>query len=445
LFFHFLGDLLSVRPENIVLDPFNGALCIDKAQLHHEVFADLHLPFSVKGGIIDHLRVRIPIKSGGILRNGIKSSVLTGYDKDMYPTQQLGTPTWVDVQVLVLDVSHIDPTDNDFRFRAELVQTWNDTRLAYSHMNYSNNIDHLLFSGAIPNGWEVWRPPNYWPSCSGVQVFVETYRVYPTGNVVYFQVVETVCKCAIDLGKMPFGSQACPVPLVGFGIPVEEVRLFSSTKTSVSEGIEDPHYMNFDATCYSDTFIPHDNPFAQSRVVTTFTFDHKYHGDILCTILPAMIFSYVAYGNFYIFEAPPRIMVSIVCTLIHFVLLSKVEASLPATSASYWEVAFLYGCLFFNFVAVFCIFMLDYISASAKMIKAKAEQEASSSGLNGLERLYLHIDVKGFTYARRLYPSLLLLYFIIMFSVIPAFGNKHAVTMTSGDNRVDCGGPTPLR
>lgn len=56
-----LGDLVRVKSESIFVDPVEGTFRMNCAEIRTETFEDLHLPATVTGGFVQHLRISLPL------------------------------------------------------------------------------------------------------------------------------------------------------------------------------------------------------------------------------------------------------------------------------------------------------------------------------------------------------------------------------------------------
>jgi hypothetical protein len=59
-----LSSFMLCPPENITLKPTQGFFHLEKAQVKSDAFADLHLPFEIRGGLIDLVHLDISIMKG---------------------------------------------------------------------------------------------------------------------------------------------------------------------------------------------------------------------------------------------------------------------------------------------------------------------------------------------------------------------------------------------
>merc|ERR1712139_55229 len=57
-----LGDMIYISPENATARPSSGHFVLEKTHLLPEMFADLHVPFTVKGGFVELLYVDLSFK-----------------------------------------------------------------------------------------------------------------------------------------------------------------------------------------------------------------------------------------------------------------------------------------------------------------------------------------------------------------------------------------------
>lgn len=140
------------------------------------------------------------------------------------------SPTVVDVQLHVDRFHMLDPFQQTFGFEGYLRLWWHDPRLVFNTTKFGCDEPLMLTHGEIHS---VWRPSLYWEDVARRGVRVPTgrdgagmlFEFSPDGLVFWSQQVSLELACPMDLARMPFDVQACPLVMGIYDATADKVAL----------------------------------------------------------------------------------------------------------------------------------------------------------------------------------------------------------------------------
>jgi hypothetical protein len=370
--------------------------------------------------------------------------LINGYDKLMHPLQNQGVPTEVFIAGVLLHLQSIDSKAQEVSMMLEFYTGWNDPRLAYGHLNYSEHVETVSFGDTKAEGWQVWKPDLHWQTCSTVKTLGTRYLVSPSGDVEYITQISVTCKCPFSFGRMPFHSQECFVPMNLFDTPVTSVviRPLPGFGWTIAGGRAptDPSWENIDITCRMEDYqiVHRPNATVYGRLVLTVSFDPNTSGMTVAVIVPVVVFVLLSYCTTYVTEHPSRTAISVIMTLNLNVAIGKVYGDLPSVSMKPWLVDFLHGCMFICLGAAFLAIIMDFSDAQVAARKKKGEQ--ADEDLKGPDRVWHLISKYVPPVSRVVFILGFAMYLIIMFATVDMYEDS-VTPLTHGalpGSEVDC-------
>jgi len=273
------------------------------------------------------------------------------YDSKVPPGLRL-RPTEVEISTAVSGLFGINQQRGVFSVDIFLRGHWNDPRLAWEGLNVSLGcpLDRLDLRRS-----EAWTPDIFIENAVSTTFNAREVMFYvePNGDVTWSRRLIADVRCAMHFENFPFDKQTCAINIMTFHERAEDVLLtFKTEQDAGFAEIRDHEFHNFTQSYttgvqkYTTGHFPYAN--------IEFTMQRMLGYWITNGILPANIFVFISYCGFWInpSAAPARVGLTITCVLITLTMHARIAASMPVVAYQVWMVEYLFGCIFFNLIAV---------------------------------------------------------------------------------------------
>ena len=190
----------------------------------------LALVFFTALSTLPYFPMKVTAASRGVnidTRKAMKAldAVLKDYDKRSTPTNELGVPTNVTVQIVANTISAFDAWNMDYETDIYLIQRWSDPRI--SHSDIRGQLDISGHSGLIK---KLWKPETFFPNTKSAEFHYVTVpnvliRIRPKGEIMYMLRLRLKNSCMMDLSHYPLDTQICKMQVSSIIKPINELRL----------------------------------------------------------------------------------------------------------------------------------------------------------------------------------------------------------------------------
>ena len=297
-----------------------------------------------------------------------------GYDKK-YPSSKNKT---ISISMKVMDITEIHELNMDFTIEVEVKMKWYDSRITFRNLKPTHNenqlsneeenqiwkpeFEFLCSKGIRRHRWSVTIHREKMPQLNSLTNINEDYlysgNYNPITKVDYY-VVKLGCK--FNLGMYPFDTQRCPIIMR---------RPSSFYNQFVMNWYEPPVIDNLNLTQYDSLEnVGYDNRSllkTEMKVEVILCRKISYHVvniyiPTLCLILIAGLTLFIDYSHF---EA--TIMVALTTMLVTYTLYQSISQYLPQTSYMKMVDIWLFGGLFFPFIIITILIIMDSMTMKEK-------------------------------------------------------------------------------
>ena len=306
-----------------------------------------------------------------------------GYDKK-YPSSKNKT---ISISMKVMDITEINELNMDFILEVEVKMKWYDSRIIFRNLkptHYENQLNNneedqiwkpelefLYSKGIQKHRWSVTIQREELPQINSLTNINEDY-LYPGNDNPITKVDYYVVKlgCKFNLGMYPFDTQRCPIIMR---------RPSSFYNQFVMNWYEPPVIDDLNLTQYDILEnVGYDNRSllkTEMRVELILCRKISYHIvniyiPTLCLIIIAGLTLFIHYSHF---EA--TIMVALTTMLVTYTLYQSISQYLPQTSYMKMIDIWLFGGLFFPFMIIAILIIMDFLTMKEKnwVIEMKKE------------------------------------------------------------------------
>ena len=297
-----------------------------------------------------------------------------GYDKK-YPSSK---NTIVSISMEVMDLTQINELNMDYTIEVKIMMKWYDSRITFRNLkptHYENQLNNeekdqiwkpeLVFlhsKGIQRHRWSVTIHREGMPQLNSLTNINEDY-LYPGNDnpicMVDYYVVKLGCKFNLDM--YPFDTQRCPIMLR---------RPSSFYNQFVMNWHGPPVINNFKLTQYDNLDkLGYDNSSSSmTEIEVEIILCRKISYHIVNIYIPTLCLILIAGFTLFIdnshFEA--SIMVALTTMLVTYTLYQSISEYLPQTSYMKMIDIWLFGGLFFPFIIITILIIMDSLNMKEK-------------------------------------------------------------------------------
>ncbi|XP_034309531.1 acetylcholine receptor subunit beta-type lev-1 [Magallana gigas] len=257
----------------------------------------------------------------------LHTSLMTGYNKDIRPGLDRGTPITINLIFFLYSINDFDLNTGKFSITAIFSLRWQDERLSWDPASY-NQTDYI----AIPQ-YRLWLPNllniNPYDDITELRKAELAIGVKNSGECSWFALNTFDVVCDADVTKYPFDSQTCSLKFYIWGYRSNELKaMFLTPKVQFSLFSENGIWEVTDSATYIDIDV---NNF--ETLVIKFDLKRRAPYYIVSLILPIISVSFLIGFVFLLpAESGERVGFSTTSLLSVIVYLTIIQDILPESS-----------------------------------------------------------------------------------------------------------------
>ncbi|XP_069114256.1 acetylcholine receptor subunit beta-like [Argopecten irradians] len=313
-------------------------------------------------------------------RSALHDSVLTGYNRRIYPDVQGGGPVQISVHFTLMALKEFDVQMSRFSVSGFLTSSWKDERLKWLPSDHYGITSLHVYQG------EIWTPCfvlwNSDESLDKLGYNDAPVRISSDGSVIWNPGEVFVTSCNADVTYFPFDIQCCTMDFIPYGYNMDEVNLTTDVYLASTD---EPTLNTMWEVLHTKLYVTDKNH--EHMLHVSITFRRRGLIFVLLVIMPVVLMSLVNLATFFIpVEEGNRIDFATTMLLTISVSMTVVGSYLPQSSLPQISIM----CYMVS-IHVFISMLVMVFAVKSVQIYHKPDTEAISA----TAKLFTKIMCKG--------------------------------------------------
>lgn len=310
----------------------------------------------------------------------IKERLLSGYDKDVIPTDN-NQPLNATVSVNINDMVPLEKASMHFSIDCHFGLRWRDPRLKY---NATKNVTYIPFDHNFFT--QIWTPDIYFTkSKAGFRHALPQPNVMvsllPDGTVLSEQRVSVSSFCPMEMRFYPFDIQECTANVESYSYNRDYLRLYWRKERNADSTNGDELYItefNQVEISLSETSVDYSQYGVYSRLALTVKLYRNLALYILRDFFPCILIVMLSWVGFWINygSTPARVALGITTVLTVVTLTNNVRSNSPEASSFRSLDYYMLFCNLFVFAA-----LVEYALVGMTDPKSRKKQKLTKENL----------------------------------------------------------------